>query len=243
MYRNLQLGSTQQHRKQFETRYDAAREFESKVNLDADPDTSQLADRVGQLLTRNSKTPVPVVFNVVDSDDINVFTFTGAVYVTRGLIAAASSEAEFAFALAYAVALHDSRARPALAFSTNAKSLFPSTEPDALVILSNTPSPISPFFTSRLAVRREEVLAADKMAIEILYNAGYTPSASTSLLQTVEARSAASKPDPYSVHPKLSDRIKKSQEWAQPKSRSRDTEVITTAQFDEVHRRVCQCSK
>jgi predicted Zn-dependent protease len=220
-----------------------AREFESRVTLDADPDTARLVDRVGQFLTRNSKASVPLVFKVVDSRDINVFTFVGSVYITRGLLAAASSEAEFAFALAHGVALHDPRTWASAFGFANRRSLFPARETSSSVVLSNAPSSLTPNQISQLSAQREEVLAADKIAIQILYNAGYATSASTRFLQTVEARSSASKPETSMMHPKLSDRIKKSQEWTQTTSRSRDTEVITTVQYDEVHRRVCQCSK
>jgi len=227
---NVRLGTT------------LAREFESRVTLEADPDMSQLVDRVGLLLARNSKVKIPLVFKVVDSDSINVFEFTGFVYVTKGVIAAAASEAEFAFAIAHAVALNDSRTWAALYGSVGKRSLFPTTQTDPMVLRSLTPEGSSAL-ASQLNAQREEVLAADKLAIEILYNAGYATYASTSFLQTVEAQSAASNAEIYTIHPKLSARIKKSQEWAKAKSLPRGTEVITTAQYDEVHRRVCQCSK
>ena len=73
----------------------AAAEFEKGVKLYGDPAVASLLERIGQSLARNSDAVVPIVTKAIESDELNAFAFPGGhVYVTTGLLRAASTEAE-----------------------------------------------------------------------------------------------------------------------------------------------------
>jgi len=215
-------------------------EFEQRVILNRDPAILALADRVGQILTRQSDAPFPVTFQVIDSSDINVFSVTGGfVYVTAAVITAAGSEAEFASALAYGVA----RYSPKLAqqsfgsiLNLNGALLPDSAMQRGRVII------ISPALNSGIpmqwAVReRAAVEKADLLAVQFLHNAGYDAAASVSFLQSVQARLTPVKTNQeFQTYPPLEDRIRKIQEWTRTKLPDRAENALTTSEFEKVRR-------
>jgi predicted Zn-dependent protease len=226
--------------------------FESTITLETDPAILALADRVGQVLTRNSDATVPISFNVVASPDINVFAIKGFVYVTTGLIASASTEAEFAFALAHGVARHSAKIDESggrtivelVGPVRTTPSLFPTGTTTSNVILE---AGIAGAVLRQTGMgqgndERMRVDKADTLAVQILYNAGYDPGAATSFLQSVQARMPASQADPkLSTHPPVADRLKKVQKWTRSKLRPRESNAVTTGEFDDIHRRLCGC--
>ena len=80
-------------------------QFEREARLSTDRETLALVDRIGQTLSRISNSQIPIVTRVVDSDEINVWILPGGyLYVTRGMIGAAGSEAELAAVMAQGIA-------------------------------------------------------------------------------------------------------------------------------------------
>jgi predicted Zn-dependent protease len=217
--------------------------FERRVQLVTDPATLAFVEKAGQLLMRNSDAAIPLSFRMVDSEEINVFVVTGFVYATTGLVEASKTEAELAFALAYGAARHSSKlSAPGNAFNMpTAYSLFPSDVISAVPVIFQTPglASIQGAFMQSATIERGRVDQADILAVRILYDAGYDPSAVTTLFQTVEARSVGRKSEPdVQVHPRLGDRLQKIQKWAAKNLRPREENALTTAEFEKVHRRV-----
>jgi predicted Zn-dependent protease len=216
-----------------------AKEFESRVTLSSDPATLALVNRVGQILTRNSEASYPVTFQVIDSSDVNVSVLMGGfVYVTTGLIAASSTEAELASTLAYGIAHYSPK------FDRNPYG-FGSLSGRSTLLQEPTPQPpipvsmlggFDPMGVGRWSNEvRIAVEKADRVALQYVYRAGYDPMAYVTFLQSLETRSAPVKVA-LQTHPRLKDRIKKIQEWSRRDLPPRPDNAVTTAEFDRVRR-------
>jgi len=82
-----------------------AAELENELEFIADPMVTAYVDSLGQVLARVSKrSHIPYTFRVVDTDDVNAFAVPGGyLYVNRGLIEAADTEAELAGVLGHEI--------------------------------------------------------------------------------------------------------------------------------------------
>jgi predicted Zn-dependent protease len=82
-----------------------ATELEGELEFIEDPFVVAYVDSLGQELARVSKrNHIPYTFHVVDTDDVNAFAVPGGyLYVNRGLIEAADSEAELAGVLGHEI--------------------------------------------------------------------------------------------------------------------------------------------
>jgi predicted Zn-dependent protease len=70
-----------------------------------DPVVSEYINRVGQNLALHSDAKIPFTIKVLDSDDVNAFALPGGfLYVNKGAILAADSEAELAGVMAHEIA-------------------------------------------------------------------------------------------------------------------------------------------
>ncbi|HSE35813.1 MAG TPA: M48 family metalloprotease, partial [Blastocatellia bacterium] len=70
-----------------------------------DPVVSEYVNRVGQNLALHSDAKIPFTIKVLDSDDVNAFALPGGfLYVNKGAILAADSEAELAGVMAHEIA-------------------------------------------------------------------------------------------------------------------------------------------
>jgi predicted Zn-dependent protease len=142
-----------------------ARMFEQNVQLSANPTLRSLVERVGQTLARNSDLRLPLTIRVIVPDERNVFAFPGGwMYVTTGLIRAASTESELAAALSQGIAHVAARH----AVERHGRAAF---------------SPGLGVFS------RAETREADLLGIQYLYKAGYDPAAAIRMLQTLEIQS------------------------------------------------------
>jgi predicted Zn-dependent protease len=223
-----------------------AESFERNVVMSADPTLLTLVDRVAQQLSRNSRSPIPIVARVIQSDEINVIILPGGhIYVTSGLVRTAGTEAELAWAIAHGVA----RVSEPTSLLTGTRTLLW----DRNETFSN-PSNLSGLFGSmggalgasiamaQFNGARRTLEEADMLGLEYLSKSGYDPAASVSLFQKVEAISEASpktKDDQglFLIHPPLSQRIKR-MESAIRKLRPRDRYIVTTQEFDDVRSRL-----
>src|SRR5262245_25985323 len=77
-------------------------EFGGEYN---DPDLQSYISSIGMLLAKTSERPnLPWKFTILDTPDVNAFALPGGyIYVTRGLLALASSEAEVASVLGHEI--------------------------------------------------------------------------------------------------------------------------------------------
>ena len=82
-----------------------AAELEKELVFIDDPMVVAYVDSLGQELARVSKrSHIPYTFHVVDTDDVNAFAIPGGwLYVNRGLIEAADTEAELAGVLGHEI--------------------------------------------------------------------------------------------------------------------------------------------
>ncbi|MGH2570228.1 MAG: M48 family metallopeptidase, partial [bacterium] len=82
-----------------------AAELEKELVFIRDPKVVAYVDSLGQALARVSKrSHIPYTFQVVDTDDVNAFAIPGGwLYVNRGLIEAADTEAELAGVLGHEI--------------------------------------------------------------------------------------------------------------------------------------------
>src|SRR6476660_9714339 len=70
-----------------------------------DPVITEYVNRVGQNLALHSDAKIPFTIKVLDSDDVNAFALPGGfLYVNKGAILAADSEAELAGVMAHEIA-------------------------------------------------------------------------------------------------------------------------------------------
>jgi len=175
-----------------------------------------LARIVGKLLTAANQPNMAFTVTILDTPDVNAFALPGGyVYVTRGILALASSESEIAAVLSHEIAhvtLKHAQAR-----SNRART---SAIVDKVIsgILGGNPETDQTAERSRLslaAFSQAQELAADKEGIRVAGLAGYDPQAAARFLatmgrfQTFAGGAEAQQDDFLSSHPSTPDRIEK----------------------------------
>ena len=210
----------------------AARSFEQTVVISADPALLSLVDRVAQQLSRNSRSPIPIIARVIESPEVNVIILAGGhVYITSGLVRIAGTESELAWAIAHGIAnVFNDGFKAGLspktflqdrneAFTNNSTQVFSGGILGAAIMsISN--------------LNRRSLEEADSLGLEYLDKAGYDPTAAISLFQKVEAISdarpkAKDESGRFFIHPPLSQRIKRMVS-AVRKLRPRDRYIVTS---------------
>jgi predicted Zn-dependent protease len=202
-----------------------AREFETSIQVSADSTVQRLIERVGRTLAANSDVRIAITTKVIVSDDRNAFALPGGwIYVTTGLIRAASAESELAAALSQGIAHVAARHAVERLGSTAFRGA---------------------------GSRNTETSEADFLGIQYLFKAGYDPIAAIRMLQTLEIQggfgrsiTAPSASDSYmptahaqtsailfQTHPPISRRVE-SLERAISMLPSRSEHVITSDEFD-----------
>ncbi len=79
-----------------------ADEVDRWVRLVNDPLVTEYVHRVGQNIVLHSDARMPFTIKIIDSDDVSAFALPGGyLYVNRGLLEAADSEAELAWVMAH----------------------------------------------------------------------------------------------------------------------------------------------
>ena len=83
----------------------ASRRFERRAKLLKDATIQEYVDRIAQNVAHNSDCEVPVTIKIVDSNEINAFSFPGGfLYINSGLILGIDEEAELAAVIAHEIA-------------------------------------------------------------------------------------------------------------------------------------------
>ena len=178
---------------------------------------------IGQFLAHTSEMPnLRFTFTVLNTDKVNAFALPGGyVYITRGLLALANSEAEVASVLAHEIG-HVVARHAAQRYS---RSVFLGIGAAALGILTGD-GEITRLIGGGLGAHlssysREQEFEADMLAVRYLKRAGFKPGAIVSFLKTLtrhsrlSARLMGHPPDQanetniMSTHPRTVERVRR----------------------------------
>ena len=190
-------------------------------------DNPALADyvrRIGDSLARVSETPnIRYTFTVINDDKVNAFALPGGyVYITRGLLALADTEAEMAGVLAHEighiVARHTAQ-RYSQAMAANIGLTILGVVGQAAGV-GGAVGDLAQFGAAAAlqSYSREQELESDMLAVRYLARAGYSPEAMNSFFRKMSAfdrlqTTIANQPGAeeryniMSTHPRTSERI------------------------------------
>ncbi len=158
-------------------------------------------------------------FTIVNSDEVNAFALPGGyVYVTRGLMALANSEAELAGVIAHEIghvtARHSAQRYNQALFARLGAAMLGVAVGNRLI------SDLAQFGAAAYlqGYSREQEFEADQLGIRYLRGAGYDPRAMASFLGTMQGESAlaariagregrAPEASLFSSHPRTVDRV------------------------------------
>lgn len=182
--------------------------------------------RIGKRVTANTERPdVEYKFFVLDSPIVNAFALPGGyIYVSRGLLALANSEAELAGVLAHEAG-HITGRHSAARYS---RGVVTSLGASLISAALNTPAASQALnLGSELYLKsysRDQENEADSLGIRYLKQAGYDPRAMTWFLESLKAsadlearidgRKTAASMGYFSTHPATQDRVNKTRSEA-----------------------------
>ncbi len=186
-----------------------------------DPMLIRYVDSVGQLLARTSELPdLRFSFTILDTDTVNAFALPGGyVYLTRGLLALANSEAEMAGVLAHEIG-HITARHSAQRYS---RAVLADFGTQIIGVLTGRPE-LGQLAGTGAALHlqgysREQEFEADMLGIRYLKRAGFEASAMASFLASLrdhsrlQARlaglpeSAVDEFDIMATHPRTLERV------------------------------------
>ncbi|MBI4465517.1 MAG: M48 family metalloprotease [Acidobacteria bacterium] len=195
--------------------HEAAQEVEKEFQMVSDSQLSEYLNRLGQNLAKHAPGHrYPYSFKLVDAKEINAFALPGGpIYVHRGTVLAATSEAQLAGVLAHEIS------HVALRHSTNqASKAMLAQAPLAILggILSGSGLGAQlaqlgiafGFNSVFLKFSRDAERQADELGAQILYDAGYDPKAMAQFFQTIEKESGNRAVEFLSSHPNPGNRQK-----------------------------------
>ncbi len=191
-----------------------------------DPKIRQYVQQLGERLARNSEmADLKFTFTVLNSDIVNAFALPGGfVYVTRGLMALASSEAELAGVIGHEIG-HVTARHTAQRYSAAMGASILST---AVGVLLGGPFGQVANAGAGMALAgysREQEFEADTLGVRYLDRTGFDDNAMASFLSKMQAESALSAElagkggaaDEFSImqsHPRTLDRVRAATEEA-----------------------------
>ena len=210
-------------RDEIELGREADKAIEAQYGFYADAALQEYVDGIGRsLASRSERSQLPWTFRILDSPVINAFALPGGfVYVTRGLLAYTNSEAELAGVLGHEIGHvtgRHSRGRSRLSTWLSIGLLAGSLLSGAVRDIASTglPQQVSGLFL--LKYSRDQERDADERGIGYATAAGYDPRGIGGFfetLQSLEQQSDRKKvPGWVSTHPKVDDRIERSEQWA-----------------------------
>ncbi len=191
---------------------------------------------IGGALVANSELPrYPFTFTVLNSPVINAFALPGGyVYVTRGLMALANSEAELAGVLAHEIG-HVTARHPAQRYS---RSVIADLGVTLLGILTDNPqvNQVAQMGGGLYLMRfsREEEYESDLLGVGYLSRTGYNPWGQARFLESLGAEHELAQKlageegggllelDFFSTHPRTSERVARAIEAAAGSGAPRD---------------------
>jgi Zn-dependent protease with chaperone function len=176
----------------------ASWQIERKIRLLEDPDVARYISQVGQKLVAVCPRPdIAYTFKVVDSRKVNAFSLPGGyVYVYRGLIEAADTESELAGVIAHEIAHIAARHSVEQLQRARLMNLGVAIFGELLGLAG--PGGAAPSIAelavtligtgAYLSYSREAEAEADRIGVQMLYDADYTPESFVTFLEKLEAR-------------------------------------------------------
>lgn len=179
------------------------------------PPVQRYVNRVGRWLAlQTERSDLPWQFGVLDDDDVNAFAAPGGyVFITKGLLARMSNEAELAGVLAHEIS-HVLRKHHLQALKKGARAeLMSDLANDAIKSQGGDPR------LSKLVSAGTEIYArgldkqdeyeADRMGVVIAARAGYDPYGLPAVLQTLQSINPndSNLALMFKTHPALGDRL------------------------------------
>ncbi len=208
-----------------------------------DPVVNEYVNRVGQNLALHSDAKIPFTIKVLDSDDVNAFALPGGfLYVNKGAILAADSEAELAGVMAHEIAHVAARhgveqaSKATLANYAMIPLIFMT---GGLGYIAYQAAQIGVPLTF-LKFSRNVESEADKLGAQYLWAAGYDPNNFLSFFEKLEKKEKH-KPGTLSklfgTHPPTPDRIAKVHDLL-ARFPDRDEYTVSTSEFNRVKGRL-----
>ena len=191
-----------------------------------DPELTRYVDSIGQFLVKTSSAAnVGFTFTVLNTPVVNAFALPGGyVYVTRGLVALATSEAELAGVIAHEighVAARHGAERQTKGTLANIGLLILGAATDSNAAVGLGQLGASAVLSS---YSREDEFEADTLGVQYLSRAGFSPEAMASFLRklrandqlqaTIQGRPAGGGMGFFATHPRTTDRVRKAIENA-----------------------------
>ena len=183
-----------------------------QVRLFRNPEAQNYINQIGQRLVQASDRPnIPYTFQVIDDRNINAFaTMGGFVYVHTGLIAAASNEAELASVIAHEIGHIAGRH----AIKQMRQAAVAAGVASAVGVDRNKLVQIGVELALNRPKSREAEYEADRMGLETLIRAGYSPRGAIDFM--AKLLKSGSPPTIISTHPATRDRISAMQQLLDP---------------------------
>lgn len=192
-----------------------------------DPELARYVDSIGQFLASTAeRKDLRYTFTVLDSPEVNALALPGGyVYVTRGLLALAGSEAELAGVIAHEIG-HVAARHAAERYS---RGVLANVGLAGIGIATGSPA-LSQALGAGASIylqsySRDQEYEADLLGVRYLARAGYEPKAMSSLLakllahDRLEAAIAGEPTETYgllSSHPRTADRVERAIQAAPP---------------------------
>ena len=208
-----------------------------------DPVITEYINRVGQNIALHSDAKIPFTIKVLDSDDVNAFALPGGfLYVNKGCILAADTEAELAGVMAHEIghvaARHgvEQASKATLANYAMIPLIFMT---GGLGYIAYQAAQIGVPLTF-LKFSRGAEAEADKLGAEYLWAAGYDPNNFLSFfekLEKKEKRKPGTLSKLFGSHPPTPDRILKVRDLL-GKFPDRDEYTVSTSEFSRVKSRL-----
>lgn len=202
-------------RKEVELGRQLAAEIEGQVKLVTDPVVTEFVNRLGQNLVAHSDAKAAFTIKVIDAEEINAFALPGGIlYVNRGLLETAESEAELAGIMAHEIAHVAARhgveqLSKAQLVNVGSIALGMVGGWGGMVVrqVADLALPLGLLQFSRGAEREADLLGA-----QYLWAAGYDPRALLSFFERFQAE-YEEKPGffarAFHTHPMMGDRVKR----------------------------------
>jgi predicted Zn-dependent protease len=187
------------------------------------PGWTMYANKIANTLVINSKRPE--IFNgyhvgILDSEEINAFATPGGhIFITRGLINCTSSEDTLAAVLAHEVAhiqlehglkaIKNSRFTQAVLVTGTSAASVAAGDYNLSELVNTFSDSINEIITTLVinGYSQKQEFEADLTALEIMANAGYTPSSLIDMLKVLE-KNQPGKPGGFNkTHPSPKERI------------------------------------
>ncbi|MGH0029507.1 MAG: M48 family metalloprotease [Myxococcota bacterium] len=207
----------------------ASKQIESQMGLVTDPRLTEYVSAIGQALAEHSpRRDVEYRFQIIESEEPNAFALPGGhIYVSRGLLVVANSEAEVANVLGHEIghvaARHAAQQQAhvqTLGLATLLSDLMSGGAPD-----QPESEPLSGHFVARYARNQER--EADRIGQDIAISAGVDPRGLSRFLGTLDnlgrITQGFSTPQSYfATHPAARERMleasarAETREWLDP---------------------------